>query len=171
MPGLPDALEAISEFSIGLAGFSAIAAVFANAREMLDGAIRFRVSGLLVTAFGPGFIALAIICLLLAGMEESTSVRTGSAITALYLAGYAVFAFRGIARLSTPDRGKLSKSVRRFSTASSFVNFAAQILNAAVMPSYANGILIGGLTLVLITGALTFSQLVIGLLRSHHDAT
>jgi hypothetical protein len=171
MPSLPDALEAISEFSIGLAGFSAIAAVFANAREMLDDAIRFRVSGLLVTAFGPGFVALTIISLLLAGIEAATAVRIGSAITALYLSCYAVFAFGGMARLSENDRRKLNVNVRRFSSISSFANFGAQLWNVVVMPSYASGILIGGLTLVLATGALTFSQLVIGLVRSHHDAT
>ena len=94
-------LGIVTEFSIGLAGFTGIIAIFANTQQGINSAIQFRITNLLVSAFAPGFCALAVISLIHLGLSDAMSVRLGSAILAVCITVWLIAALRARQRL--PD--------------------------------------------------------------------
>ena len=170
MTHLIDILGVICSFSIGLAGFSGIAAVFAGSRELIDEPLRFRLSIILAASFAPGFLSLAVMSVLLADIPEFAAVRVGSALLLCYLVGWLIFARRTLKRLGPLDMQKLNRRIGTTSRILNAVNCAAQALNVAIASSASAAVLVGGLSMTLLTGAITFASLVMRILKTDPNA-
>jgi hypothetical protein len=101
---LIEPLGIVTEFSIGLAGFTGIIAIFGKTQHGISSAKQFRITNLMVSAFASGFCALAVISLIHLGLSDATSVRLGSAIFAVVLTVAFIATLRARQRLSDVDR-------------------------------------------------------------------
>ena len=161
-------LGIVTEFSIGLAGFTGIIAIFANTQHGISSAIQFRITNLLVSAFAPGFCALAVISLIHLGLSDATSVRLGSAILAVVITVGLIAGLRARQRLPDVDRQQLSVFIMWLIMFVSTTNCLAQITNVVLNFENGAGVLIAGLSLQLMVGAITFAALVIQFLKGSH---
>jgi hypothetical protein len=159
-----DSLGIVCEFSIGLAGFTGIVAIFANSQRTVSAAVRFRITNLLFTAFSPGFFSLLVISLLQLGVPGDTAVRAASALFAASILTWAMFATRSRSRLPASDRRLLSNFIYWFTAAVAVSNTLAQVLGALSILANPAGVLVAGLSTMLFLGAVTFAALVMQVL-------
>jgi hypothetical protein len=161
---MTEALGIICEFSIGLAGFTGIVAIFANSQRQVGAAVRFRITNLLVSAFTPGFFALLVISLLQLGVVQETAVRSGSALFAASILAWALLSTRTRSRLPATDRRQLSNFIYWFTAAVALTNATTQLLAAVAILGHRPGVLVAGLSAMLLLGAITFAALVMQVL-------
>jgi hypothetical protein len=154
------ALAAIAEFSIGLAGFTGIVAVFADKRESFRPSEQFRVSNLLLISFTPGFISLFVMALVHAGIGMPVSVRAGSGVLAAFIFVLVTKALLSYLRMTEEERRQLSAVVWWVTMILGSINFVAQMANLVIGPLFDSGILLLGLSATLLISAMTFFVLV-----------
>ena len=159
------ALAAIAEFSIGLAGFTGIVAVFADKRESFRPSEQFRVSNLLLISFTPGFISLFVMAVLHAGIPVSASIRLGSGVLAAFIFMLVTKALLSYSRMTAEERQQLSAVVWWVTMILGSINFLAQLANVVIGPLFDSGILLLGLSATLLISAMTFFVLVMQFLR------
>jgi len=160
MLGPTTALAAIAEFSIGLAGFTGIVAVFADKRETFRPSEQFRVGNLLLISFTPGFISLFVIALLHAGIGDAACIRLGSGALAAFIFVLVTKALWSYSRMTTDERRQLSAVVWWLTMILGSINFLAQLANGFAGPFFDSGILLLGLAATLLISAMTFFVLV-----------
>jgi hypothetical protein len=163
-----DPLGIVVEFSIGLAGFTGIVAIFANSQRTVSAAVRFRITNLLFTAFAPGFFSLLVISLLQLGVSGEIAVRAASALFAASILTWAMLATRSRSRLPASDRRLLSNFIYWFTAAVALSNASAQVLGALAILANPAGVLVAGLSAMLFLGAVTFAALVMQVLGREH---
>ncbi len=160
MTDIIEPLGMIAEFSIGLAGFTGIiAALFANRATPI---VHFRFVNLLLTSFAPGFFALFTIAALYTGLPVETAMRLFSAALILYIIAWGAYVSRKLPVLAETDGGVNQRITRAFKTVA-MGNVLLQLLNTLVAPASAAGIYILGLILLLLTGAVQFGTLALGI--------
>jgi len=160
-----EALTAIAEFSIGLAGFTGIVAVFADKKESVRASIEFRVRNLLLISFTPGFISLFVLALLYSGMSDQAAIRVGSGALGLFIAGLITTAVLVYIKMPRAERHQLSRFLWWFTMVAGGINLLAQLVNLVTGPYFQAGILLIGLVATLLISAMTFFVLITQLLR------
>jgi hypothetical protein len=157
-----DFLGTITEFSIGLAGFAGIVAALGTYNRSELAVVRFRLSNLLVSSFAPGFFSMLTFVLIYGAMEVDTAIRVSSGALAVYLCGWAVFAYS-----SKP--GRLSRVILVTMSAATVINVAVQLAAAAGLSPLPVVSYLSGLILLLLQGAAVFVVLVMDALKSGGD--
>ena len=82
MSDITDLLSTITEFSIGLAGFSGVIGVFIHGSGGWLEVDRFRITNLLVMSLTPGFLAFLTLGLIQV-MDQDSAIRVSAAVFAL----------------------------------------------------------------------------------------
>ncbi len=165
-----DPLGIVCEFSIGLAGFTGIVAIFANSKDRVNSAIVFRIRNLLFSTFAPGFFALLVISLSAAEVPDILAVRIASGLFGLFLVYWLEFVSRSRRKVQSSDRYLLSSRIFWFSTISGIANALGQFANAFFILDAAVGIFVGGLVVMLLYGATTFAALVMQVMAGNMAA-
>jgi hypothetical protein len=164
----PEYLSIIIEFSIGLAGFSAIVSVFLHGSNELPKIDKHRVTSLLSFALIPGFTALSCIGLELTLQDIDSATRISSGLLSIALT--ALIAFSIIDRRSMA-RDQLALTQQGF-RASFFITIIAAVVLAQLC-----GILgliespptfFFGLVSILLLGVVQFTRILL-LRRANED--
>lgn len=161
-----DTFMILAEFSIGLAGFSGVVALIGNVP--LD-FLQFRVRNLLYAAFTPGFVALCGILFLHLDLQTESVVRLTSAVFAGVMIFGLITGLRRLRRLDKEAWSLLSRGLFWFNMTVGPANILAQCFSAAFHTPYAEAILVGGLILALLSGAITFAHMVGLLIKDKYD--
>jgi hypothetical protein len=141
-----DLLLGIAEFSIGLAGFSAIIAVFAGRDGRWAASDRQRGVVLILTALTPGFISFVALGLGTIDLREQIIWRLSGAVFAAAIVASLFIGVTGYRAIPDAERQVFSPVVGTFLVGGSALNGAVQLFGA-----------FGGL------GSLTFTGLYFGL--------
>jgi hypothetical protein len=165
MTGIIDPLSVVAEFSIGLAGFTGIIAVFSNSSQNNSPVVYFRFVNLLVTAFAPGFFAMFTIAGIYLGLSELDSIRIVSGAFGLYILVWAASVVKRMSGMSRTEES-LSTLMTWFMWTVSMLVIVLLFGNVLLMFSNPAGVLITCLVLVLVQAATTFSTLALASLRS-----
>lgn len=157
-----ESLSPIIEFSIGLAGFSAIVSVFLQRSTRLADIDRVRVQTLLLLGLTPAFIAF-----ILTGTEtivQSTGLaaRIASAVLAVLLAAFTIYLLKSRASLPKDQVGLISSSVFIFMLTTTIVNALIQAMAAlGFFGPLAFTVVYFGLVLILFLGVLQFFRIIV----------
>lgn len=165
-----DALSTLAEFSIGLAGFTGIIAIFANSRDRIGGALRFRIINLLALSFIPGFISLTAIGLLLLLDSSELVIRISSFLIVLLVIILLHIVYRARGRIPETERQILNPAAWVFNITISTLNLGAQTFNVFFVSSYSDGILIIGLVSTLLIAAITFCMIIFQIMNAQSTA-
>ena len=158
----------IAEFSIGLAGFSGVVALIGNVPIEF---VWFRIRSLLITAFAPGFISLVGILHLHIETDVVAVVRTASALLGAMLLFGLIVGIRSLRGLDSSAKALLNRALLWFNLTTYPANIVIQFFNTAVPTKYAEGILVGGLVILLLSAAITFSAIIGMMVRQRSNAT
>lgn len=161
-----DALNTLAEFSIGLAGFTGIIAIFANSRDRIGAALRFRITNLLALSFAPGFFALATLGLVYLVEQEATAIRITSAGIAAFSLLALTRGYRTRRKIPTEEKQLLSPFFWAFNIAVVALNFTAQVINVVFPSKYSAGIVVFGIISMLLVAAITFCMIVFQIMNS-----
>jgi hypothetical protein len=115
-------------------------------------------------------VALSGILLLHLQPDTVSAVRLTSAILAGAMIIGMIAGIRSLRRLDREARGLLNRRLFWFNLVGGPIIILVQCLNAAFYSRYAEAILIGGLILVLLSAAITFSHIIGMLIKARHDA-
>jgi len=156
-----DLLLGITEFSIGLAGFSGIVAALAHRTGSWVQVDRYRIGNLLFSGLSPGFLAFIALGLL-ANFELQVNVwKFSSGLLALVL-GYGTFVtIYGRRKLPQNERKLISIRVFSAQRAISLVALAFQLLSILGMfPDYIFSIFYFGLIAQLFVATVQFTRII-----------
>lgn len=106
-----DGLGDIVEFSIGLAGFSAVVTAFLHRSQVLTPIDRFRTINLLLLALTPAFLVFIFNGLTYVFEEAAFVARFSSAVFAACLACILIFIYRAKQRLPTDHEAALNNAI------------------------------------------------------------
>ena len=166
---MSDLLGHIVEFSIGLAGFSGVVAVFSTYRSEWVELHRWRIRNLLLFSIGPGFLALIALGLLKI-LDETVAWRIATFTSAIYALIVFFFAFRSRAALSENERAQISTGAFMFFTLLLSVSSFAQVIAAVgLITEYSSSAFYFGLILILLIGIYQFFRAVLEGLRINSD--
>ena len=157
-----DTLSVICEFSIGLAGFTGVLAIFSGEEISISPVIRFRVRNLLLCAFVPGFLGLGVLGLLEFGYTHLDAARFGSAIFLVFLITWGFASANTSRRFSKGARQELNNSIFAFSCICILINLGLQTYGFFSIKGAAT--FVAGLILLLFQGAVFFGALIFQLL-------
>jgi len=160
MSNIIEPLGIICEFSIGLAGFTGVMAIFANSREPLSGSFRFRIASLMFMAFTPGFLSLLVISLLHFDYGEMPSIRIGSIVFVVAILGLTIFTFRARRQILSGPGQQLGELVFWFTMVMVWIIMLFEAVNALMSLEYSSGLFMAGLVGMLSLGALIFFRIV-----------
>jgi hypothetical protein len=160
MSNIIESLGIICEFSIGLAGFTGIMAIFANSREPISASFQFRIACLMFMAFTPGFLSLLVISFLHFDFGEMPSIRIGSIGFVVANLGFTTFTFRGRRQILSGPGQQLSELVFWFTIVTVWIITLFQAVNSLVSLEYSSGLFMAGLVGMLSLGALIFFRIV-----------
>jgi hypothetical protein len=161
-----DALSTLAEFSIGLAGFTGIIAIFANSRDSIGGALRFRITNLLALSFIPGFVSLTAIGLLALFDSTELVIRISSFLIVLFVLILLITVYRARGRIPEHERQILNPLAWDFNITISTLNLCAQLYNVLFVRPYSDGILIIGLVSTLLIAAITFCMIIFQIMNA-----
>jgi hypothetical protein len=154
---LVETLSTITEFSIGLAGFSGVAAALMQRSGSISELDRMRITVNVCLSLIPGFVAFLTLALINAGLDLPTVVRFASgAIVVVYLA---TFPLPPIIRKKAGGFQRFNPFALGIMFLSTLINLPLQSYNWIAMPESASGILIAGLSMFLLAGAANFAGL------------
>jgi len=156
-----DLLLGIAEFSIGLAGFSGIIAVFAGRDGRWAASDRQRGVVLILTALTPGFISFLALALGTIGLPEQIVWRLSEAIfgAAIVVSVFVVVA--GHKAIPDSERQVFSPLAGAFVAGGSALNGAAQLFGAfGGFGSLTFTALFLGLVWQLLVGAIQFARII-----------
>jgi hypothetical protein len=103
-----EALLAIAQIALGLAGFSAVLVALSGEPTRWTPLDSFRISGMLTLSFGALFLSLAPFVLGFLSVSESATWRISAGAIALFTFGASTMAFSRFRRLSPTDRTTLN---------------------------------------------------------------
>jgi len=157
-----DGLGDIVEFSIGLAGFSAVVTAFLHRSRSLTPVDRFRTINLLLLALTPAFLAFLFNGLVLVFGDGAFVARFSSAVFALWLACMLLFIFRAKRRLPPEHEQALNNAI----FASMYVIGVSLVTilgaSAAFGTMYVHAIFYFGLVIMLLFAVVQFIRILIG---------
>ena len=154
-----DALGSVIEFSIGLAGFSGIVAVFAHRNSGLDHADRLRLGVLLTNSLIPGFMAFFSLGALQHASPELAWRISSGLFAAASTAGLAV-SLRRLRQMPDASRALISKRINLFISGGNAIHIGAQVVNTLGFFSSGFIVFYGGLVFVLLTATVAFVRLI-----------
>ena len=157
-PGvLLETLSTITEFSIGLAGFSGVAAAIMQRSGTTTELDRFRITFNICVSLVPGFVAFLALSLINSGTENSLVVASASgAIAVAYIAMLPVLP---VLRRKAGGFKRYNPIALGIFVLTTWINLPLQLYNAVASPESASGILVAGLTMLLLAGAANFAGL------------
>ncbi len=157
-----ESLGLLVEFSIGLAGFSAIVSVFLQRSSQLSGLDRFRILNLLLFALLPAFIAFTCIGFESILADLDLAVRISSAVFAGCLLIFVISIPSRLNRLSSDQRGLIRTGAVLSVVVTVVGNIIAQTLSSiALEGGVAFGTLFFGLSVILLQGVIQFVWIII----------
>lgn len=152
----------IVEFSIGLAGFSAIVTVFLQRSQKLSPVDRFRTINLLLLALTPAFLAFLCIGLVSAFGDAASAARASSAAFAIWLACILMFIYRSRRRLPAEHQGALSTTIFVCMYAVGFSLILALGASSASDFRHTYSVFYFGLVVMLLLAVIQFIRILIG---------
>jgi hypothetical protein len=169
MESYEDILGNITEFSIGLAGFSAIATAFLHRSRDLSPVDRYRVVNLLLLSLTPAFVAF--LCIGLASLLGNIEIaaRASSAAFAIWLVFVLAHIYRMKRRLPPDHANSLNNTIFLYMYLAAAINIVAQIVSAFSSSGYYWSVFYFGLIVVLLQAVVQFVRILIGQ-RVHDDA-
>lgn len=161
-----DSLAIVIEFSVGIAGFSGIAAVLARSPGALRPVERFRLGNLLLSSLLSGFLGFLAI-----GLTHVVSPENAWRISSAIFAAGALLVLAGTIKilrgLPADDTAAISPALAGFFFSGSGVNLAAQIVHAAGGAGDAGFVVLySGLVWQLLLAVIQFVRLVFSPQRS-----
>lgn len=157
-----ETLSPIIEFSIGLAGFSAIVSVFLQRSTNLTDIDRVRVQTLLLLALTPAFIAFILTGTETIVQSSIVAARISSAILAALLSVFGVYLLKTRASLPKDQVALVSTSVFVFMLVMTVGNALIQTVSAVgYFGALAFTVVYFGLVAILIQGVLQFFRIII----------
>jgi len=159
-----DVLGSISEFSIGLAGFSGVVAALLQRNQDLKEIDRLRVTINVVVALTPGIWALVFLALIEMEASFESVVRwisTGVLVSSL---GLVALTRRMRGQLPEEQKGQFNPLVTRIVISITVVSVALNVYNIVILPPAASGILALVLVLYLVQAGSMFAGLLWGLM-------
>lgn len=154
---LVETLSAVTEFSIGLAGFSGVAAALMQRSNAVSEFDRMRITVNICLSLIPGFVAFLMLSLINSGSDELTVIRFASgAIVVVYLA---ILPLIVIIRKRAGGFQRFNPFALGILILTTLINLPLQSYNWIAMPESAFGILIAGLSMFLLAGAANFAGL------------
>jgi hypothetical protein len=156
-----DLLLGITEFSIGLAGFSGIVAALAHRTGSWVQVDRYRIGNLLYSGLTPGFLAFFALGLLANIEHQATVWKISSGVLALVLAYGMFVTIYGRRKLPREERKLISIPVFSVQRAISLIAFIFQTLSiAGLFADYLFSIFYFGLIAQLFVATVQFSRII-----------
>ena len=155
----------IIEFSIGLAGFASVIAVFSQRSDVTLELDKWRLLNLVMSTIGPAFLSFTALGLV-SWLGEVTRVwQVSSGLLACYVSIIVIVAATGRSRLPTAQRELVNNRVFPFGVGFLLITGFVQVLSAAtiVVPAFEWFYL--GLISILLLGVYVFVQSVLGGMR------
>lgn len=154
---LVETLSTISEFSVGLAGFSGVAAAVMQRSGSVSELDQIRITFNICMSLIPGFVAFTMLSLINSGTHDPTAIRFASgAMVVIIISTLPIM----------PLIRKKAGGFQRFNPVAlgifilvTYINLPLQLYNCIAMPETATGILIAGLSMALLLGAASFAGL------------
>jgi len=154
---LVEILSTISEFSIGLAGFSGVAAAVMQRSGSVSELDRMRITFNVCMALIPGFVAFLTLTLINSGTGDATVIRSASgAMVVIIISTLPVVL---LIRKKAGGFQRFNPIALGISILLIWINLPLQLYNCVVVPESAVGILIAGLSMALVMGAANFAGL------------
>ena len=150
-------LSLVVEFSIGLGGFSAIAAAFIHQNRSMSAEDIYRVLNMLMMALGPAFIALFTLGIL----HVSLDIRFANGLLLIYICCALLQAELGKRRLSAKEQKVLIPKLVFVMQTVFVLNGATQLLASAGVLSQGFLVLYAGLVVVLMQAVVQFVRLIV----------
>jgi cytochrome bd-type quinol oxidase subunit 2 len=162
MESFESGLGSVIEFSVGLAGFSAIVSVFIHQSGELSPVDRFRTISLLVLALMPALLAFICVGLMFELSEVDAAARVTSTVFAASL--LSALLQNNKARNALPDdhRRALSGPLVALMYAATAANMALQAISALGFVGAPRTVLYLGLVFVLFQGVVQFVRIIVG---------
>ncbi len=156
-----DLLLGITEFSIGLAGFSGIVAALAHRTGSWVQVDKYRIGNLLYSGLTPGFLAFIALGLL-ANIEQPATVwKFSSGLLALVLAYGMFVTIYGRRKLPREERKLISIRVFTIQRAIALIAFIFQLLSmAGLFADYLFSIFYFGLIAQLFIATVQFTRII-----------
>ena len=156
-----DLLLGITEFSIGLAGFSGIVAALAHRTGSWVQVDRYRIGNLLYSGLTPGFLAFIALGLLANLDQQATVWKLSSGMLALVLAYGMFVTIYGRRQLPLDERKLISIRVFSVQRAISLVALIFQLLSIiGFFPHYVFSIFYFGLIAQLFVATVQFTRII-----------
>ena len=132
---MPETLPTLTEFFVGLAGFSAVIVALAGARFTAVPIDRFRVLGLLYTTLGGALLSVTPGVLADAGLAPAAIWPVSSGLFAAFGVTLTVWSLRQRAGMALSVRRHLSRAVWVFGTGGAALLALTHALNALGWPA------------------------------------
>ena len=162
MSASSESLGLLVEFSIGLAGFSAIVSVFLQRSSQLSALDRFRIFNLLLLALLPAFIVFTCIGFESILADLDLAVRISSAVLAGCLLIFVISIPGRLKRLPSDQRELIRTGAFLFLLVAVAGNIIAQTLSSITLEGgVAFGTLFFGLSVILLQGVIQFIWIII----------
>jgi hypothetical protein len=152
-----DLLAVLVEFSIGLGGFSAIAAAFIHQSQAMKAEDVYRVLNMLLMALGPAFIALFALGVL----KVSLPIQYANGLLLLFTVVSILQAELGRRRLTSEQQKVLIPLVIVLMQSTFVINGLFQLLACLYILQEAFIVLYGGLVVVLAQAVVQFVRLIV----------
>jgi len=152
----------IVEFSIGLAGFSAVVTAFLHRSRVLTPIDRFRTINLLLLALTPAFLVFLFNGLVSAFVDAVVAARISSAVFAVWLAGMLLLIYRAKRRLPAEHEAALNNAI--FAGMYTIGMAMVIVLGASAVfgQKYLHSTFYFGLVILLLFAVIQFIRLLIG---------
>lgn len=161
-------LALIVEFSIGLAGFSAIVTAFLQKSSSLSPVDRFRTLNLLLLALTPAFLSFLCIGLLILSGDIILASRVTSIVFAVSVFFTLYSVFRSRRKLPAEHQRALNNKIILVMFLVSGIVLVSQVASALIDSRYAYPILYFGLVVMLLQAVVQFVRILVGA-RVHGD--
>ena len=157
-----DGLGDIVEFSIGLAGFSAVVTAFLHRSRTLTPIDRFRTINLLLLALTPAFLVFLFNGLTAVFEDAIFVARFSSAVFAVWLVCMLLFIFGAKRRLPTEHEAALNNAIFVGMYAVGTVQVIVLGVSALFGQTYAYSTFYFGLVIMLLFAVVQFIRILIG---------
>jgi hypothetical protein len=151
-----DVLETMAQIAVAFAGFSGIVAAFSQQPGQWATADQLRVRNLIIVSLSTMFFALLPSGLEAAHVAERSIWRWSSATMGFFTAISTTASLSALAKLQPNQRFIFSRVILTITIVGSFLNVAAQSMNAAAWPYQPHGAvyIFGVMYMLLMAGAL-----------------
>jgi hypothetical protein len=144
-----NALLALAQIAIGLAGFSAVLIALSGKPQQWTRVDAFRIRNILAFSFQSVFLSLVPLVLAFFSVPEATVWKASLLIIAMATLGGVVLVLGGVYRLSRPERAVLNAAVVSTVTVVLFAAAAVELVAAFGIASPAPAVFFLGLVVLL----------------------